>query len=218
MSFVRKVLAVLTAQLSLTFFFAMLATASKSMGHFFGSWEAFLVALGAYVGTLVTIVYREEWRKESPKNLALLALGSVSMASLIATFASIINSLGFVTLVMGCVAALAGLLVAAYNTNSRSSLKSNLRLGLYFALAIDLVILLMMCYTMKFDMKAVVVLSSLGMCAITGFYVIFDLTKVIIPELANSGDYILGALCVYLDVTRLCYYSTREASSSQTKS
>ena len=69
----------------------MLATASKSMGHFFSSWEVFLVALGAYIGTIVTTVYREEWRKESPKSIALLALGSVSMASLIATFASIIN-------------------------------------------------------------------------------------------------------------------------------
>ena len=80
-----------------------------------------------------------------------------------------------------------------------------------FATILNAIILLMMCYTMKFEDKLLVLISSLGMCVATGFYIMFDLQKVLIPELGQTGDYILGVICLYLDFARCFYYTTRSS-------
>ena len=66
----------------------------------------------------------------------------------------------------------------------------------------------MMCYTMKFDNKLLVTLTSLGTCAATGFYIMFDLQKVIMPEFDQTNEFILASICLYLDIGRLFYYTT----------
>ena len=62
-----------------------------------------------------------------------------------------------------------------------------MKVGMIFATTLNAIILLMMCYTMKFEDKLLVLISSLaeksGMCVATGFYIMFDLQKVLIPEL-----------------------------------
>mmetsp|Transcript_26568 Transcript_26568/g.33122 ORF Transcript_26568/g.33122 Transcript_26568/m.33122 type:complete len:252 (-) Transcript_26568:45-800(-) len=217
LTFVRRVLATLTAQVTLVFLFALIATAGKSATKVFGTWPAFFVSVSVLIGSMMLLVQRKDWRTDVPKKYIALTVWSLAMASLVAAFASSINALGFVTLLMGASTACGGLLLAAVYTNSRVQLEHHLKIGLLVALAMNLVVLLMMCCTMKFDMKALVVLTSLGMCAATGFYVMFDLQKVVMPELAHTGDYILGTLCIYLDISRLFYYTTTSAGS-QTRS
>ena len=87
-----------------------------------------------------------------------------------------------------------------------------MKVGMIFAIILNAIILLMMCYTMKFDKEVLVVLTSLGMCAATGIYIIFDLVNVLLPELGHTDDYVLGTICLYLDVARCFYYTTRTSA------
>ena len=50
---------------------------------------------------------------------------------------------------------------------------------------------------------AIWLLLTLGLCLVSGIFIVFDLTVILIPGVADKEDYILHALGLYLDVVRL---------------
>jgi len=81
--------------------------------------------------------------------------------------------------------------------------------GLAMAMVANLVILLIMVFTMNFHDKTLIVCLSMLMVAISGAFIIFDLMLIIIPGAIDKEDYILAALNLYLDIARLFYYILR---------
>lgn len=109
-----------------------------------------------------------------------------------------------------------GLLIAAFFRESKDNLVRALYTGLAIALSMDLIFLSMMLYTMEFKEQPLVVISSILMCAATGFFIVFDLVHILIPAMVDNnvgsdlesgkGDWILAVLNLYLDVPRLFYF------------
>ena len=117
--FVRKVLGIVTVQMSLAFLFCLIMTACKSFGGLFATWQVFLVALGIYTGSIIVLVSKEEWRSTSPRKQIALISCTFAMVALIATFAATLNALPFVTLVMGCAVACGCLFLASLYTSDQ---------------------------------------------------------------------------------------------------
>ena len=131
------------------------------------------------------------------------------MASMIAGFAAELKALSVVTAIMGCCLSCAGLFGAALFTSTRANMIRNLGFGLVAALILNLIVLLMMLFTMNFQDKALVFAISLIMCLVLGIYIIFDLLQIIIPGVMDKDDYILAALQLYIDIAYLFYYLLR---------
>ena len=206
MGFVRKVLGVVATQMTVTFVLAFMASAHKPSGNFFKSPYVLIGALIAYIAGVFTLFCNEKARKTVPQNYILLFIVTAGLSSMIAAFAANLTALSVVTAIMGVCLSTVGLFVAAVYASSRAHMVRALYTGLIIAMIMDLVVLTMMLYTMNFKDKAMVFAISLIMCAVSGIFIIFDLLYIIIPGVADTDDYILAALNLYLDIARLFYY------------
>ena len=77
--------------------------------------------------------------------------------------------------------------------------------GLAFAMIANVVVLLIMVFTMQFQDKTLVFVLGVIMLAVSGIFILFDLLMIIVPGAVDKEDYILAALNLYLDIARLFY-------------
>ena len=77
--------------------------------------------------------------------------------------------------------------------------------GLAFAMIANVVVLLIMVFTMQFQDKTLVFVLGVIMLAVSGIFILFDLLMIIVPGAVDKEDYILAALNLYFDIARLFY-------------
>ena len=77
--------------------------------------------------------------------------------------------------------------------------------GLAFAMIANVVVLLIMVFTMQFQDKTLVFVLGVIMLAVSGIFILFDLLMIIVPGAVDKEDYILAALNLYLDIARLLF-------------
>ena len=67
----------------------------------------------------------------------------------------------------------------------------------------DIVVLLIMVLTLRFQDKMLVFALGVIMLAVSGIFILIDLLMIIVPGAVDKEDYILAALNLYLDIARL---------------
>ena len=107
-----------------------------------------------------------------------------------------------------CVVTFCLFLAALYTASSRNryNLMRNMAFAVIGGVILQLVFLLMAIFTWSFADRWMVVAISLGICVCTGIYIVFALLVIIIPDVTDKDDYILGALRLYMEIARLFYY------------
>ena len=163
--------------------------------------------------SLIALVCSSHNRKKVPLNYILLGIfticESLSIGSLTAMIepVSVLVSIGAFLLVTG------GLWLAALNTK----LNSELMAGFCKAIVVSVIlqfILMIVLFTLGLGDWELLTFSCLGVL-ISGCYILFDLLKIMTPDVVSFDDYILGALNLYIDLVRLFIYLLRIFASAK---
>ena len=204
--FVRKVLGIVAAQMALTFAFALFASINSSAGSFFKDPRVLILSLIAFIVCACYLLFNKDIRRTVPYNYMLLGTITVCEATIIASVAANITAMSVLVCIMAVCLSTAGLWLAAVYTSTREHLQRNLMTGLAFAMIANIVVLLIMVFTMQFQDKTLVFVLGVIMLAVSGIFILFDLLMIIVPGAVDKEDYILAALNLYLDIARLFYY------------
>ena len=208
-AYVRKVLGIVTVQMTLTFILAALAANFKSIGLFFKNPYVFMFAFILMLVCVLAIACSKECRRSVPKNYILLAGATLGEASFLACAAADLTVFSVFTAIMATCIAVAGLFVAALYTAStvdRDVLIRNMIKGLIGAAFLNLFMLIVIVFMYSPKDKAAVFVISMLMCLIAGGYIMFALFFIIVPGIEDKDDYILGALRLYLEIARLFFW------------
>ena len=201
--FVRKVLGIVAAQMALTFAFALFASINSSAGSFFKDPRVLILSVIAFLVCVGYLLHKKEIRHTVPYNYMLLGTITVCEATIIASVAADISAMSVFVCIMAVCLSTAGLWLAAVCTSNRQHLQRNLMTGLAFAMIADIVVLLIMVLTLRFQDKMLVFALGVIMLAVSGIFILFDLLMIIVPGAVDKEDYILAALNLYLDIARL---------------
>ena len=201
--FVRKVLGIVAAQMALTFAFALFASINSSAGSFFKDPRVLILSVIAFLVCVGYLLHKKEIRHTVPYNYMLLGTITVCEATIIASVAADISAMSVFVCIMAVCLSTAGLWLAAVCTSNRQHLQRNLMIGLAFAMIADIVVLLIMVLTLRFQDKMLVFALGVIMLAVSGIFILIDLLMIIVPGAVDKEDYILAALNLYLDIARL---------------
>ena len=192
--------------MALTFAFSLAASSNEPTGRMFKSPTVQILSIVGYLAGMITLFCSKPIRRSVPLNYILLLVVTVSLASMIAGVAAEFKALSVITAIMACCISTAGLFVAAMFTSTRINVMRNLVFGLVAAAILNLIVLLMMIFTMRMNDPGLVFAISLIMVVVVGIYIIFDLLQIIIPGIVDKDDYIFAALQLYIDIAYLFYY------------
>merc|ERR1711915_1002492 len=102
---------------------------------------------------------------------------------------------------MAAMAIVTGLLfVAATYTSTNEFLLKNLITAVVVSLFLNLALCLGIIFFGHPKNKALFAVLTIGICLISGIFIVFDLVVILIPGAADKEDYILHALGLYLDL------------------
>lgn len=207
--YIRKVLGIVTVQMSFTFALCVLSTNFDKVGNFFKHPLTLILGFILMLTCVCYIYGSPKARKEVPLNYILLTGATLGEASfLAATAADLKEASVYMAIMATCVAVGAlfcGAMYSASSVNRDVLIKNMIRfavIGLIVQLFMTLVILFL--YSPK-D-KALVLGITIIMLIVTSGYVMFALLFVIVPGLEDKDDYILGALRLYLEIARLFFW------------
>ena len=209
--YIRKVLGIVTVQMTATFALCALSSASPSFGNFFKNPLILILSFFLMMSCTCVIFASPKRRQTVPENYFWLAGATVGEAFFLAAVAADLTVMSVFTAIMGTCFAVAGLFVAALYTASsvdREVLIRNMVKGLIICLCLNVFMLLFMMFSFQYQDKGLVFAVGVIMCIIAGAYIMFALLFVIVPGLEENGrdDYILGALRLYLEIARLFFW------------
>lgn len=115
------------------------------------------------------------------------------------TVSSVLLSIGILSVTV------ASLFVAALFTPLTPKLAMFLIGGLIISLVLQFVFLIVFLFLNYISNWLILLYASLGIIG-TGIYILVDLIIVMTPDALDMDDYILGALRLYLDITRMFLY------------
>ena len=113
------------------------------------------------------------------------------------------------TAIMATCISVAALFVATLYTASsmdRDLLIRNMIKGMIFGMILNVIMLIVVLTMWNPKDQALVMGISIMMCLISGAYIMFALLFIIIPDLEDKDDYIMGALRLYLEIARLFFW------------
>ena len=149
------------------------------------------------------LVCDEKQRKKVPSNYILLFIATFGQACFVAAIAADLTP-GSVLTAMAAMAIVTGLLfVAATYTSTNEFLLKNLITAVVVSLFLNLALCLGIIFFGHPKNKALFAVLTIGICLISGIFIVFDLVVILIPGAADKEDYILHALGLYLDLVRL---------------
>ena len=142
--YVRKVLGIVTVQMTLTFLLAAASANFKNVGLFFKNPFVLIGSFALMMGCVLAIFCSKECRREVPKNYILLAGATMGEACFLAAVAADLTVFSVFTAILATCLAVAGLFVAALYTAStvdRDVLLRNMVKGLIGAFVLNLFML-----------------------------------------------------------------------------
>jgi FtsH-binding integral membrane protein len=193
--FIQKVLGIVTFQLIVTFFFALIASASSNFGAFCQHPATMAIALVGYiVGVIIALCVS----RQVPWNYIGLWMVTISMSLLVSAITSVIDwqivlaAIG-ITMIMS----------TALTLFSLVSTKEQLAEYLLFVLCMWVVELVMALLICMGNAWAEPFYYSLG-ALIYGLYLVIDVYR--LKETSSVDDYIPAAIVIYLDIIRIFLY------------
>lgn len=208
----RKVLGIVSVQMTFTFALCVLSSNSKALGAFFKHPGTLIFSFILLLVCGCYLVLNDKARKKVPLNYILLAGVTIGEACFLSAVAADLTSFSVYMAIMATCLAVGGLFVAAYYTAStvdRDTLIKNMVTAMVTAFFIDLTMLLVTMVIYNPKDKAIVVAISLVMIVIVSVYIVYDLLFIIVPGCSDKDDFILGALMLYLDIARLFFHMMR---------
>ena len=202
-NFARKVLGIVAVQMAITFAMTLLSSAITPVGLFFKSPVVQIFGLIAMVGCAITLICDERQRKTVPNNYILLMICTVGEAIFVASIAANLTP-GSVLTAMAALAIVTSLLfLAAVKTSTNAFLVRNLITAVIVSLVLNVLFAVCIIFYGRPENKFLFIVLTVGICAISGIFIVFDLVVILIPGAADKEDYILHALSLYLDIVRL---------------
>jgi len=207
--YVRKVLGIVSVQMTFTFVLCILASASAGIGSFFKHPMTLVFAVMLLICCACTIFISKEYRTRVPLNYVLLAGATLGEAFFLAAVAADLKEASVFGCIMATCFAVGGLFLASLKTASsmdRERLVSNMVTAMIGTLILHIIVIVVFMFGFGIKDKALVLGISCLMLVISGAYVMFALLFIIVPGLEDKDDYILGALRLYLEIARLFYW------------
>jgi len=207
--FVRKVLGIVSVQMSITFFFCVVASIWAPAGAFFKHPLTIIIALVVLIACVCAIAGSKKNRREVPLNYILLAGATLGETVFLAATAADLKIVSVFASIFATCLAVGGLFLAAVKTAStmdRDRLIRNMVKAMIVTFILHLVTILFFLFSFGFKDKALVLGVSCAMLLISGAYVMFALLFIIVPGIEDKDDYIMGALRLYLEIARLFFW------------
>ena len=210
--FVRKVLGIVTVQMSFTFLLCVLSSNSKALGTFFKNPLVLILSFILLITCTCYISFGKDARKKVPLNYILLAGATLGESFFLAAVAADLTSFSLYMAIMATCLAVGGLFVAALYTAStvnRDVLIRNMVTAMITTLFIDLFMVFVTLILYNPKDKEIVIGISLIMIVVVSAYIMFAMLFIIVPGIHDKDDYILGALRLYLEIARLFFWMMR---------
>ena len=202
-TYIRKVLGIVSVQFTLTLIFCAMSQMSKTAGNIFKNPLTHIVALTFLIVCCLVIIFDKERRRRAPENYFWLAVMTFGQACFFAAICADLKLFGFLVAIMAVCSAMVGLFGAALfssATNDRSRLIGNMVAGLLVAAIMQFIVLIVISKIFPFKYQDETFSISLIFIASAGAWLIFSLFFVILPSLEDKDDYILGAMRLYLEI------------------
>lgn len=205
--FIRKVYAILCMQLSLTTLIAGLVVAIEALQEWlFINWPFLLVCVLINIIVLITLLCFKNTARKHPNNIILLGIFTITESLLVGNFAAFYDPM---TVLIAAILTLGVTIgVTAYACLTKTDF-TTFR-GILFGLILGFLL-----YAIFLGVFFDTLLFQLGMCLI--FIIIYTIFIVIDTKMIVGGnrwglsydDYIIGSLCLYIDIIGLFMYLLR---------
>ena len=204
MSFVRKVLGIVTAQMTLTFSMAVASSKYPEFGRFMRDPMLLTLSITAGIMSMIVLFCSKHARMSVPLNYGLLFvftwMESMIVAETTATLEveSVLTCIAAFCTVTGC------LFGAAIFTKSKSKLMVGFSIGILASILIQLAFTMTM-WILGRNSYIVAGWATVGVLC-SGLYIVGDLMMIMDSRRIGYDDYILGALTLYVDMIRMFMY------------
>lgn len=205
--FIRKVYGILTAQFCLTTLITGIIVAVESIQEWlFINWPFLLVCVLINFSVLIALLCFRKISREYPKNLILLTIFTISESLLVGNFAAFFDPL---TVLMAAVLTLGvtiGVTVYAVFTKSEFTTLRGIMSGLFLGL-----ILYIIFFAVFLQTRLVGLMICLVFIIIYTIFIVIDTQRIVGGKRwqLSYDDYIIGSLCLYIDIIGLFIYMLR---------
>ena len=207
MNFVRKVLGIVAAQLTLTFTMCLASAANAGFGNFMNRVDVAIYTLVGLIVTISMLACTKEWRFAVPWNYLLLLVATICEASSVAAMTAKFEVGAVLSAIFVLAITLVCLFASSFFVKESRRLQQAMVGSMFVASIATLFIvpfILMSTYGKNYEW-AWVALACVG-CFLSAIYVIYDLLVIMDLALVALDEYILAAFMLYADIVRLFIY------------